>query len=206
MTASASFSSSETQISAALFLSLARCRSTQLYDAFSLPPTNHFQNGGFDVSSVVCQRSSQVSRSAYSAKQSGNLSSAKRSKIAGSFALAWATNERGGWMFSSSRQCTAIWASETSVSWSVASVAAGSVDSGLSVITRPTAGGGMAVERRGAVVQVPFVSGYSPLVRRSGAQARRLNRIAGEQDSTDPRRPIRSSTAPLRRRSGRAFG
>ena len=31
------------------------CRSTQLYEAFSLPPTNHFQNGGLLVSSVVCQ-------------------------------------------------------------------------------------------------------------------------------------------------------
>src|ERR1035441_8038467 len=31
---------------AALFLYLARCRSTQLYEALILPPTNHFQNGG----------------------------------------------------------------------------------------------------------------------------------------------------------------
>jgi hypothetical protein len=40
------------------------CRSTQLYDAFSLPPTNHFQNGGLLESSVVCHGWSQVSRSA----------------------------------------------------------------------------------------------------------------------------------------------
>ena len=89
------------------------CRSTQLYEAFSFPPTNHFQNGGLLVSRVVCQGSSQVSRSAYSLKQSGKCSSLNRSKIAGSFALACSTNFGGGWMYSSSRQCTAICASET---------------------------------------------------------------------------------------------
>src|SRR5258708_38670445 len=89
------------------------CRSTQLYEAFSRPPTNHFQNGGWLVSSVVCQDASQVSRSAYSLKQSGNLSSTNRSKIAGSAALACATKLGGGGEYSSSRQCTAIWASET---------------------------------------------------------------------------------------------
>src|SRR6266436_227765 len=96
MTASASFSSSETQISAALFLSLARCRSTQLYEAFSLPPANHFQNGGLLVSSVVCQYSSQCSSSAYSLKHSGKFASAKRSRIAGSEAFAWPMNFGGG--------------------------------------------------------------------------------------------------------------
>src|SRR5712672_3388324 len=96
MTASASFSSSETQISAALFLSLARCRSTQLYEAFSLPPVNHFQNGGLLVSSAVSHGASQLSRSAYSLKQSGKRSSLNRSKMAGSLALACATKLAGG--------------------------------------------------------------------------------------------------------------
>src|ERR1022692_4804565 len=92
-----SVSSSGTQMIAVLSGLAWACRSTQLYDAFSLPPTNHFQNGGVDVSRVVCQRSSQVSRSAYSLKQSGNLSSEKRSKMAGSAALAWLTKSGGGW-------------------------------------------------------------------------------------------------------------
>src|SRR5947207_391990 len=74
----------------------AACRSTQLYEAFSLPPVNHFQNGAVLVSSVVCQGRSQSSRSAYSVKQPGNLSSVNRSKMARSFALACATNAGGG--------------------------------------------------------------------------------------------------------------
>src|SRR6516225_9766820 len=74
----------------------AACRSTQLYDAFSLPPTNHFQNGGLLVSKTVCQGASQVSRSAYSAKQPGKRSSPNRSKIAGSSAFACATKAGGG--------------------------------------------------------------------------------------------------------------
>src|SRR6478736_5355300 len=96
MTASASFSFSETQISAALFLSLARCRSTQLYDAFSLPPANHFQNGGLLVSSVECQYSSQCSSSAYSRRHSGKFSSAKRSRMAGCEAFASPRDCGGG--------------------------------------------------------------------------------------------------------------
>ena len=90
-----------------------------------MPPTNHFQNGGLLVSSVVCQGASQLSRSAYSVKQSGNLSSLNRSKMAGSAALAWATNASGGRMYSSSRQCTAICASETEASRIWASVNCG---------------------------------------------------------------------------------
>ena len=74
----------------------AACRSTQLYEAFSLPPTNHFQNGALLVSSVVCHGSSHVSRSAYSLKQSGNLSSVNRSKMAGSLALACSMKLGGG--------------------------------------------------------------------------------------------------------------
>ncbi len=68
----------------------------QLYEAFSFPPTNHFQNGALLVSSVVCQYLSQVRRSAYSLKHSGKFVSANRSKMAGSFALAWPMNFAGG--------------------------------------------------------------------------------------------------------------
>ncbi len=50
-----SSSGSGTQMNAALFRLVARWRSTQLYEAFSRPPTNHFQNGGLLVSRVVCQ-------------------------------------------------------------------------------------------------------------------------------------------------------
>ena len=89
-------SSSGTKTIAVLSGLAAACRSTQLYEAFSLPPTNHFQNGGLLVSSVVCQGSSQVSRSAYSLKQPGKRSSANRSKMAGSLALACSTNAGGG--------------------------------------------------------------------------------------------------------------
>jgi hypothetical protein len=72
------------------------CRSTQLYEAFSRPPTNHLKNGALLVSSVVCHVWSQVSRSAYSLKQSGNLSSVNRSRMAGSAALAYSTKPAGG--------------------------------------------------------------------------------------------------------------
>src|ERR1035438_1230786 len=69
---------------AALFLYLSRWRSTQLYEALILPPTNHFQNGGSLVSSVVSQYLSQLSRSAYSRKHSGKFFSLKRSLTSGS--------------------------------------------------------------------------------------------------------------------------
>src|SRR5712692_2023338 len=116
MTWVASASGSGTQISAALFRYLVRWRSTQLKEAFSLPPTNHFQKGALLESSVVCQYLSQVRRSAYSLKHSGKFFSANRSKIAGSFALAWPMNLGGGKKYSSSRQWTAISASETCTS------------------------------------------------------------------------------------------
>src|SRR4029077_6367096 len=104
MTCVASDSGSGTQMNAALFLYFARCRSTQLYDALSFPPTNHFQNGALLVSRVVCQYLSQVSRSAYSLKHSGKLVSAHRSKMAGSLAFAWPMSLPGGKKYSSSRQ------------------------------------------------------------------------------------------------------
>src|SRR5207302_4879204 len=97
MTSVSSASGSGTQINAALFRSDDRCRSTQLYEAFRRPPTNHFQNGGLLVSSVVCQYASQSSRSAYYLKQSGKCSSPNRSKILGSAAFACAMNVAGGW-------------------------------------------------------------------------------------------------------------
>src|SRR5215469_7650074 len=108
-----SSSSSGTQMTAVLSGLAAACRSTQLYEALSLPPTNHFQNGALLVSRTASQRLSQSSRSAYSVKQSGNLSSVNRSKIAGSLAFACCTNAGGGGKYSSSRQWTAIWDSET---------------------------------------------------------------------------------------------
>ncbi len=108
-----SSSSSGTQIKAFRSPRVSRCRSTQLTHAFSLPPTHHFQNGGCDVSRTVSHFLSQVSISAYSTKHSGKRSSEKRSRIARSFAFASARSAGGGWMYSSSRQCTAISASET---------------------------------------------------------------------------------------------
>src|SRR5258708_38944497 len=106
MTWVASASGSATQMRAALFRYFARCRSTQLYEALSFPPTNHFQNGALLVSSVVCQYLSQVKRSAYSLKHSGKFFSANRSKMAGSLALACPLNWGVGENSSSSRQWT----------------------------------------------------------------------------------------------------
>src|SRR6516164_4442555 len=96
MCTGSSDSSSGTKMIAVLSGVDAACRSTQLYEAFSLPPVNHFQNGGLLVSRTVRQGSSQVSRPAYSVKHSGKCSSRNRSKIAGSAALACATNAGGG--------------------------------------------------------------------------------------------------------------
>ena len=121
MTWSCSSSGSATQMNAALFRCSSRCRSTQLNEALSLPPAHHFQNGGFDVSTVVCQYLSHVSSSAYSRKQSGKFSSENRSCTVGSAMFACAMNPDVGWMSSSSRQCEAIWASVTS-SWFFESV------------------------------------------------------------------------------------
>src|SRR5208337_2217908 len=92
----ASDSGSPTKIIAALFLYLARCRSMQLYEALILPPTNHFQNGGSWVSSVVCQYWSQLNRSAYSRKHSGNFSSLNRLRMSGSLRFAWPINFEEG--------------------------------------------------------------------------------------------------------------
>jgi hypothetical protein len=96
MCTGSSDSSSGTKMIAVLSGLAAACRSTQLYEALSLPPTNHFQNGGLLVSSVVSHGASQVSRSAYSLKQSGKCSSPNRPKMAGSAALACSTNIGGG--------------------------------------------------------------------------------------------------------------
>ena len=96
MAVGSSSSGSGTKMSAALFLYFARWRSTQLYEALILPPTNHFQNGGFSVSRTVCQRSYQVRSSAYSSKHFGKFFSAKRSSTSGSARFACVTNVTGG--------------------------------------------------------------------------------------------------------------
>ena len=87
-----------------MFLYLARWRSTQLNEALILPPTNHFQKGGSLVSSTVCQRSYQVSMSAYSSKHPGKFFSANLSLTAGSLRLACAMNSFEGLRYSSSFQ------------------------------------------------------------------------------------------------------
>src|SRR3954453_23672562 len=56
------------------------CRSTQLYAALSLPPTNHFANGGWSQSRTRSHFWSQLSRSAASAQN------ASRSWLARSYA------------------------------------------------------------------------------------------------------------------------
>src|SRR4029453_8861419 len=99
---------------AVLFLCLAMWRSTQLWHALILPPTNHRQNGGLLASSVVSHDLCQSRSSANSRKHSGNLSRAKRSKMPASVKLAWAVNCFGGGTWASSRQGTAICASEVS--------------------------------------------------------------------------------------------
>src|SRR5258707_2463264 len=91
-----SVSGSGTQISAALFALAARCRSTQLYDAFTRPPTNHFQNGGFYLARVVFQRLSPLSRAAYFVEQAGKLFSAEGSQKAGAFAVFRLIDNRRG--------------------------------------------------------------------------------------------------------------
>src|SRR5438445_3016866 len=135
-------SGSGTQMKAALFRYFARWRSTQLYEAFNRPPTNHFQKGALLVSSVVCQYLSQVRRSAYSLKHSGKFSSLNRSKMLGSLALAWPMNLGGGAKYSSSRQWTAICDSETSTScvscavFTASAIASYSLLQGISCLTR----------------------------------------------------------------------
>src|SRR5437588_7649949 len=97
----------------------SRCRSTQLTHAFNFPPTHHLKNGGLLVSRISSHFLSQSSSSAYSSKQSGNLSGAKRSRIDLSLAFACSLNSSGGSTYSSSRQWTAILSSEYSTSSSL---------------------------------------------------------------------------------------
>src|SRR6266699_2266837 len=97
MTTSGSPSGSGTKMNAALFPYFARWRSTQLYDALILPPTNHFQNGASLVSRTVRYGSNQVSMSAYSLKQSGNLSSPNFSRMCGPRIFACDLNLSEGW-------------------------------------------------------------------------------------------------------------
>src|SRR5947209_17161089 len=97
----------------------SKCRSTQLTQALSFPPTHHLKNGGFEVSTTSSHFWSQSSSSAYSTKESGKFSGAKRSRIDLSFAFACSLCCSGGSTYSSSFQWTAILSSEysTSSSW-----------------------------------------------------------------------------------------
>src|SRR6185436_16199585 len=63
-------------------LSPSRCRSRQLYETFSLPPTNHFANGGFQ-SSTFFQGLNQVtfSRAIFAQKRCGSRSPSARSSF-----------------------------------------------------------------------------------------------------------------------------
>src|SRR6266581_9214618 len=124
MVGTGSYSGSGTKMNAALFPYWARCRSTQLEHTLSFPPTNHFQNGGLLVSSVVCQYLSQLNRSAYSRKHSGKFFSENRSVIAGSTRFACPMNFADERTYSSSFQWTAICASFVSAERSMAIVPA----------------------------------------------------------------------------------
>src|SRR5215217_6603075 len=70
-------------------------RSTQLWATLSLPPTNHFANGGLDQSSTWSHFSCQSSASACSA-QKPSLSRSADSKLASSETFAWSRNSFGG--------------------------------------------------------------------------------------------------------------
>src|SRR5262245_55866606 len=96
MVRASSFSGSGTQMSAALFLYLSRCLSTQLSHALSLPPVNHFQKGGSLVSSTLSHRRDHRSMSAYSSKHFGKFFSAKRSLTAESLRFACRMKLSGG--------------------------------------------------------------------------------------------------------------
>src|SRR2546422_10578284 len=98
MATSGSASGSGTKMKAALFPYLARWRSTQLYDALILPPTNHFQNGASLVSRTARYGSNQVNICAYSLKQSGNLSSPNFSRMCGARMVVGAVNFSDGWV------------------------------------------------------------------------------------------------------------
>src|SRR5215469_6787591 len=104
----ASPSGSGTKISAALFLYCSRCRSTQLKQAFSFPPTNHFQNGGSFVSSTLFHFWYHVRKSAYSSKHFGKFFSPNRLRTPGSARFACFANLFDGLNNSSSFQLTAI--------------------------------------------------------------------------------------------------
>ena len=70
------------------------CRSTQLYAALSLPPTNHLANGGLFQSRTRSHFWSQSSRSACSA-QNASRSASARSYVS-AFTLALAASSAGG--------------------------------------------------------------------------------------------------------------
>src|SRR4051794_17919562 len=69
------------------------CRSRQLTEAFSLPPTNHFANGG-SHSSACCHLSDQLSHSACRSQKP--IRSIAASSYSSGFALASRARSSGG--------------------------------------------------------------------------------------------------------------
>src|ERR1700761_3231705 len=74
-------------------LPASTCRSTQLYDAFSSPPTNHLANGAFH-SSTVSQGFAQVSRLACSSQKPSRSALAR--SYASALTLAASASSSGG--------------------------------------------------------------------------------------------------------------
>src|SRR5919112_4891018 len=70
------------------------CRSTQLYAALSLPPTNHFANGGLLQSSTSVKGSAQLSRPACLPQNASRSWSA--SAYSSAFTLACSASSAGG--------------------------------------------------------------------------------------------------------------
>src|SRR3954454_17144493 len=75
-------------------LPASTCRSTQLYAALILPPTNHFANGGLSQSSTVSHLVSQDSRSAAFSQNASRSASA--SSYAAAVTLAFSASSFGG--------------------------------------------------------------------------------------------------------------
>src|SRR5919106_338919 len=193
---SGSASGSGTKMNAALLLYFSRWRSTQLYEALSLPPVNHFQNGASLVSRTVRYGSNQVSMSAYSLKQSGNLSRPNRSNTRGSRRFACAVNFSEGWQYSSSFQCTAICASLTSVS-SFRSIAFGIGFASQPEKKGPRAATAVVYQRcadsRGGAMMRRFLNDYAPL--REAARWVFFSAGAGWRATAPPRPPDRGINA-----------
>src|SRR6476469_2502406 len=76
-------------------LPASTCRSTQLWLTLSLPPTNHFANGGFDQSRTVSKSSNQ-SRALACSAQNPSKSASADSWIDASVTFACSRNSAGG--------------------------------------------------------------------------------------------------------------